>query len=106
MASGLEKVGGLLLSALRNMCGVFELKAVQVTKGFVNEDGYLELFESNVLLFIPHLCWELRIFPALWFQHIPIFFLLKVRKLISCRKEYIKSKDVTEVCGCVLLLPN
>lgn len=38
------------------MCGVFEPKAIQVPKGFVKEDGYLQFFESNMLLFISHLC--------------------------------------------------
>lgn len=42
-----------------------EPKVVQVTEGFVREDGSLAFFENNVLLFIPHLCWKLRIFPAL-----------------------------------------
>lgn len=65
MASSLEKVGGLTLSVLANMCGVFAPKVVQVTEGFVREDGNLAFFENNVLLFIPHLCWKLRIFPAL-----------------------------------------
>lgn len=65
MASSLEKLGGLTLSVLKNVCGVLEPKAAQVTKGFVKEDGYL-VFENNVLLFISHLCWGLRIFPALW----------------------------------------
>lgn len=66
MASGQEKVGVLTLSVLRSMCGVFEPKAVQVTKGPVKEDGYPEFLESNMLLFISHLCWEQRIFSALW----------------------------------------
>lgn len=66
MACSLEKLGGLTLSVFKNVCGVFEPKAVQVTKGFVKEDGYLVFFENNVLLFISHLCWGLRIFPALW----------------------------------------
>lgn len=57
MASSLEKLGGLTLSVLKNMCGVFEPKAAQVTKVFVKEDGYLVFFEKNVLLFISHLCW-------------------------------------------------
>lgn len=42
MGSSLEKVGGLTLSVLKAVCGVFELKAVQVTKGFVTEGGYLD----------------------------------------------------------------
>lgn len=66
MASSLEKVGGLTLSVLKNVCGVLEPKAVQVTKGFVKEDGCLEFLESNVLWFVSHLCWEVRICPALW----------------------------------------
>lgn len=65
MASSLEKVGGLILSVLRNTCGAFERKAVQVTKGFVKENGYPEFFESNMLLFISHLGLELRIFSVL-----------------------------------------
>lgn len=67
MASSLEKVGGLILSVLRNMCGVFERKAVQVTKDFVKENGYPEFFESLflLLLFISHLGLELRIFSGL-----------------------------------------
>lgn len=55
-----------MLSVLKNMCVVFEPKDVQVTKGFVKEYVYLEFFESNMLLFISHLCWVLRIFLALW----------------------------------------
>lgn len=51
MASSLEKVGGLTLSTLKTVCGVFEFKALQVTKGFV-KDGYLEFLKSNVLLLI------------------------------------------------------
>lgn len=42
MASSLQKVGGLTLSVLKTLCGVFELKAVQVTEGFVKEGGYLD----------------------------------------------------------------
>ena len=48
MASSVQEVGGLTLSVLKTMRAVFELKVVQVTKGFVREDGHLEFFESNV----------------------------------------------------------
>lgn len=68
MACSLGKVGGPTVSVLKTACGVFELKAVQVTKGSVNEDGSLEFSERDVLLFTSHLCWELNIFPALWLQ--------------------------------------
>lgn len=65
MASSLEKVGGLTLSVLKTMCGVLELKAVQVTEGFAQEGGYPGFLEREVLLFISHLCWELNIVLAL-----------------------------------------
>ena len=65
MAPSLEKVGGLTLSVLKNVCRVLDPHGVQVTKGFVKEDGCLEFLESNVWLFVSHLCWEVRIFPAL-----------------------------------------
>lgn len=104
MASSLEKVGGLTLSVLRSLCGVFEPKVVQVTEGFVQvtegfvkEDGHLAFFESNVLLFIPRLCRELKIFPALWSIGSPVFFLLKAGNIISLGKEYIKFKDITQM---------
>lgn len=64
MTSSLEKVGGLPLSVLKNVCGILEPKAVQVAKGFVREDGCLEFLERNVWLVVFHLCWEVRIFPC------------------------------------------
>lgn len=56
MASSLKKVGGFTGSALDKGCGVLEPKAIQVTKGVVEEDGHLEFLEINMLLFISHLC--------------------------------------------------
>lgn len=56
MASSLKKVGGFTGSALDKGCGVLEPKAVQVTKGVVEEDGHLKFLEINMLLFISHLC--------------------------------------------------
>lgn len=49
MTSSLEKVGGLPLSVLKNVCAILEPKAVQVAKGFVREDGCLEFLERNVV---------------------------------------------------------
>ena len=49
MTSSLEKVGGLPLSLLKNVCEILEPKAVQVAKGFVREDGCLEFLERNVV---------------------------------------------------------
>ena len=68
MTSSLEKVGGLPLSELRNACGILEPKADQVTKDFVREDSCLEFLERNEWLVVLHLCWEVRIFPALWLK--------------------------------------
>lgn len=68
MTSSLEKVSGLPLSVLKNACGILEPKADQVTKDFVREDSCLEFLERNVWLVVLHLCWEVRIFPALWLK--------------------------------------
>lgn len=51
-----EKAGGLTLSVLRNTCGVFESKVVQVTEGLVKEDGDLAFVESNVCCCLFHIC--------------------------------------------------
>ncbi|XP_058554626.1 syndecan-2 isoform X1 [Neofelis nebulosa] len=106
MASSLEKVGGLTLSVLRSLCGVFEPKVVQVTEGFVQvtegfvkEDGHLAFFESNVLLFIPRLCRELKIFPALWSAGSPVFFLLKRAEPTSDKDMYLDNSSVEEASG-------
>ena len=50
MTSSLVKVGGLPLSVLKNACGIFEPKAVQVTKGFVREDSCLEVLGEECVV--------------------------------------------------------